>query len=163
MPISQGRRPLDFEAKKQEFLRILEDPENRVMSLATSQGDAVTARQVLVVNDGLDIYFFTWDHSRKATQIRGNPRVALCNGIVQIEGEAKIVGGLRDEAHKAYVDIFRRRVPAAIERWKDAPSMVLVRIRPACAITAGSSTEETLLEVLDLANGQAYAEPWACY
>jgi general stress protein 26 len=61
------------------------------MVLATSHNDRVLARNVLVASDGLDLYFFTWKHSRKCMQIQKNPKVALCKDKVQIEGVAEIL------------------------------------------------------------------------
>ena len=77
---------LDFEEKKQELIRFLDSKDTAVMALATSLNDRVLVRNVLVACSGLNIYFFTWGHSRKCMQIEGNPRVALCKDAVQIEG-----------------------------------------------------------------------------
>ena len=161
-----GREELDkdlnFEEKKQEFAAFLESKENAIMVLATSHNDRVLARNVLISNQGLDLYFFTWGHSRKCAQIRANPRVALCRDGVQIEGSAEILGDLIAENTREYTDVMRKRFPEAIARWERRPGMVIVRVRPTCVVFAGSSDEPSL-EFLDLARETAHAERWAHY
>jgi general stress protein 26 len=132
------------------------------MVLATSHEGRVLARNVLIAHRGLDLFFFTWGHSRKCVQIRANPRVALCKGSVQIEGVAEILGGLIAETTREYTDVMRRKFPEAIARWEHRPGMVIVRVRPTCVVTGGS-TGEPCLEFLDLENETAHAERWAQY
>jgi general stress protein 26 len=155
-------KELDFKKKKEEFVRFLAEKENGIMVLATSYQDRVLARNVLIASQGLEIYFFTWEHSRKCQQIRGNSRVALCKERVQIEGVAEILGGFGNESNTAYVDVIRKKFPEAIERWQNRPGMVIVRIRPTSVVIAGSG-DDSCLEFLDLENETAHAERWACY
>ncbi len=155
------RKTLPFEAKKQEIVDFLKSTENAIMALATSQGDRVLARMILVTCDGLDVYFFTWGGSRKCEQIRANPRVGLCRDRVQIEGTAKILGGLFDPANASARGLFEERFPEAVETWRDRPGMVLVKITPTSVVLAGEPGEEPHLQFVDLENGTAYAEPWA--
>jgi general stress protein 26 len=159
-----GRRELDFEQKKAELVKFLDSVDNGNMTLATSCGDNVQARMILVASEGLDIYFFTWKHSRKFKQIEKNPQVALCKDIVQIEGRAEVVGSLDDKKISRFVDVIGRKYPDAIERWKDRPGMVLLRIRPNLAVVgANSDGDATYYDYLDLANNKAYSEKWAHY
>jgi len=157
------RRDLDYEEKERELIHFLESKDNAIMALATSQGNRVLARMILVACSKLDIYFFTWGHSRKCEQIRENPRVALCKDRVQIEGVAEILGGLFDERNHKYTEMFRNRFPGAIEKWQDRPGMLLVKIRPTAAVIAGRPGEEPQLEFLDLEKRVAYTERWAYY
>jgi general stress protein 26 len=156
----ETRETLNYEEKREELIRFLASPDNAIMVLATAQNDRVLARNVNVASDGLDIYFFTWKHSRKCKQIEGNPRVALCKDLVQIEGVAEIVGPLISEETKAYTDILRNKFPKTIALWKDRPGMVIVRIRPTSAVMGGS-TDDPCLEFLDIENETAYTERWA--
>jgi general stress protein 26 len=154
------RKELDYQEKKEEIIRFLESEDNAIMVLATSCDDRVLARSVLIASNGLDIYFFTWGHSRKCIQIQKNPRVALCKDNVQIEGVAEILGGLLDESNKGYTDIIRNKHPGAIESWKDQPGMVIARVRPTSIITGESIDGEPYVEFLDPENETAYAERW---
>lgn len=157
------RKRLDYEKKKEEIIKFLESEDNVIMVLATSDNDRVLARNVLIASNGLDIYFFTWGHSRKCMQIEKNPRVALCKDNVQIEGVAEILGDLFDESNKHYTDIIRDKFPDAIKRWERYPGMVIARIRPTLVITGVNIKGEPYLEHLDLENETAYAERWAYY
>jgi len=158
---AEERRELDFDAKRREIVSYLASPDNAIMALATSASDRVLARMVLVVCEGLDVYFFTWGGSRKCEQIRANSHVALCKDRVQVEGTAEILGGLFDPTHAAVLRLFEERFPQAVDNWRDRPGMVLTKITPTRVVLAGAPSEEPNLEFVDLENGIAYAEPWA--
>jgi len=79
-----------YEALEQEILAKL--GESAVMALATCAGGRVTARNMSFVFNGLKAAFQTSAASMKISQIRENPRVALCMGNIQIEGTAAILG-----------------------------------------------------------------------
>ena len=155
---------LDYERKKEEIIKYLESDENDTMVLATSSGNRVLARNVLIFSKGLELYFFTWGHSRKCQQIEENPHIALCKDDMKIEGLAAIVGGLTEEKNKEYQDFMRSRNPESIKRWEKHPSMVIVRVRPTL-IVYGSRTIDGCVyhEFVDLRNKKAYAEKWAHY
>ena len=161
MSSNAGRTTLPFEAKKQEIVDFLADRENAIMALATSEAGRVLVRMVLVTCDDLNVYFFTWRGSRKCSQILANPRVALCKDRVQIEGTAKILGGLFDLENVPIRKLFDERFPETVERWVDRPGMVLVRIAPTSVVLAGDLSEEPHLVFVDLRSETAYAEPWA--
>jgi general stress protein 26 len=156
-------KELNYKAKKEELIRFLESKDSETMVLATSHNDKVLARNVLVATDGLDLYFFTWKHSRKCMQIQKNPRVALCKDKVQIEGVAEILGGLPDKKTEKYIDIMRRRFPEAIKEWEHRPGMIIVRVKPTFAVTGGSSNDDVYIDYLDLKNEKAYSKKWAHY
>lgn len=158
------KKELDYTKKKEEIIKFLESKDNAIMVLATSHNDRVIARNVLIASNGLDLYFFTWGHSRKCIQIRENQRVALCKDDVQIEGVAEILGGLLDEKNKKYADILRNKLPDSVERWEHRPGMVIVRVRSTLIATAGEIIDDQVhLDYVDLANETAYAERWAYY
>ena len=156
-------KELNYREKKEELIRFLESKDSETMVLATSHNDRVLARNVLVASDGLNLYFFTWKHSRKCMQIQKNPKVALCKDKVQIEGVAEILGGLLDEKTKKYTDIMRRKFPEAIEEWERRPGMIIVRVKPTFAVTGGSSNDDVYIDYLDLKNEKAYSKKWAHY
>lgn len=134
------------------------------MVLATSHDNRVIARNVLIASKGLDLYFFTWKHSRKCKQIEKNPRIALCKDDMQIEGLAEILGALLDEENKEYADILRNKFPDSVKRWENRPGIVIIRIKPTLIATAGEIINDHIyLEYLDLENEIAYAKEWAYY
>ena len=158
----KSRQDLNYEEEEKTLIEFLESKENTTMVLATSHDDRVLARNVLIANNGLDIYSFTWGHSRKAVQIQKNPRVALCKDTVQIEGVAEIVGGLTDEKSRKYTEIIRKKFPEPVAWWEKFPGMVIVRIRPTSVVIGGSG-DDPHLKFLDLETRTAYAEGWAYY
>jgi general stress protein 26 len=159
----EERKYLNFDEKKEELISFLDSRDNRHMALATSHDGRVQVRMILIACEGLDIYFFTWKHSRKFMQIEKNPWVALCKDTMQIEGTAEILGSLSDKNIGKFTDIMRRRYPDAIKKWERRPGMVLLRIRPVFAINAASSNGDSYIDYLDLANHKAYSEKWAHY
>lgn len=60
---------------------------SEVMTLGTSVGDNPSAANVFFANDGFDLYFFTFNPTRKAEQIRVNPKVQC---VVRPEGDSGI-------------------------------------------------------------------------
>lgn len=160
----RSRLELNYEEKKEEVIKYLESEENDTMVLATSTNNRVLARNVLIFSRELELYFFTWEHSRKCQQIRKNPNVALCKNDMKIEGIAEILGGLTEEETKEYTDFMRSKAPESIEKWEKYPSMVIVRVRPT-QIVYGSRTinDGVYLDLIDLENKRAYAERWAYY
>ena len=79
------------------------------MTLSTSVAGNSSAANVYFANDGLDIYFFTFNPSRKAVQISMNPKVQCVirpdgeDGIkeLQIDAYASKVTD-KDEVEKAF-------------------------------------------------------------
>lgn len=160
----RNRIDLNYEEKKEEVIKYLELKENNAMVLATSANNRVLARNVLIFSRGLELYFFTWGHSRKCQQIRENQNIALCRDNMNIEGIAEILGGLTEEKNKEYTDFMRSKAPEPIEKWEKYPSMIIVRIRPT-QIAYGSRTinNSIYLDFIDLENKKAYAERWAYF
>jgi general stress protein 26 len=164
MKIENNKKEINFEKIKEKFINFLESKDNAIMVLATSFKNRVIARNVLIANDGLDIYFFTWGYSRKCIQIKANPKVALCKDKVQIEGTAEILGDLFSQKNKKYTDIIRNKFPESIKRWEKKPGMVIVRIKPNFICVDGNILgDDVYLEYLDLENKRAYREKWAYY
>jgi len=135
---------IDYTRSKEKLLTFLEAKENAIMVLATSADNVVMARSVLIFNNDLDIYFFTWKHSRKCVQIEKNSTVSLCRDKVEIEGKAKILGLMTSEENK--------------------PNMVIVRIQPTFAAIDGYYIgNDAYVEYIDFKKKIAYKVKWDCY
>lgn len=154
---------LDYEEQRRKFEDFLASKDSEVMVLATSHQHRVFARSVLVACRGIELYLFTWRHSRKCMHIAGNAHVALCKGATQIEGTAEILGGLQEEKNRAYLDLLRSRFPKEMDQWMKRPSMVAIRVRPVVVMRAGSAGKDPCVEMLDLETRTAYSEKWAYY
>jgi uncharacterized pyridoxamine 5'-phosphate oxidase family protein len=158
------KETLNYSQTKDKLLLFLSAKENSVMVLATSSHDDVMARSVLVFNDGLDIYFFTWRYSRKYFQIERNNRVSLCKDKIEIEGTAEVLGLMNDEKNKKILEFLRKKQPGAIERWENKSNMVIMRIVPLFACVDGYYiNDDAYIEYIDFTRQYAYKTKWGYY
>lgn len=153
---------LDYEKLKKKLLAFLENKENSLMILATSSNDVVMARSVLVCNNGLNIYFFTWKYSRKCTQIKHNNFVSLCKDKVEIEGTAKILGLMTTKKNKKILNLLNQRFPDSVKIWENKPNMVIIKVNPIFARVDGYFIDnDSFNEYIDIVRQNAYREKWA--
>ena len=153
---------LDYEKSKNKLLSFLKNKENSVMILATSANDIVMARSVLICNDGLDIYFFTWKYSRKCTQIKINNLISLCKDKIEIEGTAKILGLMTAVRNKEILKLLQQKYSDSIKIWKNKPNMVIIKVKPIFARVDGYFIDnDSYNEYVDFIKQNAYREKWA--
>jgi general stress protein 26 len=155
---------IDFNKAKDKLLSFLNKKENAVMVLATSANNDVMARPILIFNNDLEIYFFTWKYSRKCKQIKENNKISLCKDKVEIEGNAEIVGLMTSKHCIEIMELLRKRQPEAIHRWENKPNMVIVKISPTFACIDGYFVEDdAYIEYIDFVKPQAYRLKWGNY
>ena len=77
------------------------------LTLSTSVSGNPSAANVYFANDGLDIYFFTFNPSRKAVQIAFNPKIQC---VVRPDGE--------DGIKELQIDGFAKKIPDQSEKDK---------------------------------------------
>lgn len=145
---------LDYNQIMEEKVKFL-DSHNH-MSLATSSNDLVTVRTLTYVNDGLNIYFITNQHSKKYAQINANPKVSACIDNVQIMGKAEVLGKPLDEKNKEYADIYRRKLPEIFFKYSSIPVMVLMRMKPNLFETWVRTPSRQYYEHLDINEKKAF-------
>ena len=123
------REKLDFENFEKKIIGLLN--EQRHIVVATSAKDRVTARTVSFANDGLNIYFISWDHNLKIHQLQENDHIALCLNNIQIEGKAKLVERPIEDKNKKLEKIFRRKFSENyIKTFFNLPELITVEIEP---------------------------------
>ena len=123
------RKELSYDAITEEVVKILDDAKDIV--LATCLNDRVTARTVSFTNDGLEIYFMSWDHNKKIKQIKKNPKIALCLKNLQIEGRAEILGHLNEEKNANVVNIFKKKFSDIwISTFTRIKEMLAIKVTP---------------------------------
>jgi general stress protein 26 len=155
------KETVDYYKTRDKLLSFLERKENAVMVLATSADNHVMARPVLVVNDNLILYFFTWRHSRKCAQIEINSMISLCKDKIEIEGNAEILGDMISPKNKPIFNIIKKKHPEAIHRWGDKPNMVIIRVIPVFACVDGYFVNgDTYIEYIDFITENAYKTKW---
>ena len=123
------RKEMPYDAITDEVVKILD--ENKDIVLATCLNDRVTARTVSFTNDGLVIYFMSWDHNKKIKQIKKNPKVALCLNNLQIEGWAQILGYVNDEKNAHVINIFKKKFSDIwISTFTRIKEMLAIKVSP---------------------------------
>jgi general stress protein 26 len=148
------KRELDFAKVREQKVKFLEG--HRVIVLATSRYNRVTARTVTYTTRGSNIYFMSWDHHKKVVQMRENPKVALCRDNVNIEGVAEILGTPLDEKNKECAEIYKKKLPRDFAGFAAKPGMVMVRVTSTFIVSMVRINDRLYLEHLDLRNKVAY-------
>ena len=73
--MDQFKEKLDFFRSRDKLIAQLDNRDNLVMTLGTSANNKVITRAILIINNEMDLYFFTWRNSRKIKQIEMNINV----------------------------------------------------------------------------------------
>jgi len=147
---------LRFDELKEEKTRLLE--ENKIIVLATSLNNRVTARAVRYASEGLTIIFATLTNLKKVAQIKANPKVALCLNNASIEGTAETFSQQEEEG-KNLAEIIKKKHPGYLEWWyaRTPPEqVVIVKVTPSLIISYVTKCETPFMEYLDLQNKKAY-------
>jgi general stress protein 26 len=125
--IIKMREEPNFDKIKLDIVALLDT--HREIVLATSTNDRVTARVVSFANNGLDIYFLSWEHNKKIQQLKDNPKVALCLKNLEIEGLAEVLGNAFEDKYNDIGDLFKSKFsPKWFDTFSHIKEMVLVKI-----------------------------------
>lgn len=116
--------------------------QDKIMVLATRNGDGVAARTVNVYAYGGCFYFVTEVDSNKYAQISKNENVALSIDAIQITGHATLLEHPYSEANKQIVNFVERQLPQQFARYADKPVMRLIRVTPVHASFISLKTGE---------------------
>ncbi len=85
--------------------------------LATTDGESVYVRSMMIVSEDLTIWFLTDKKTRKCRHIEVNPNVAVAIGeILHLEGQAKLKTHPMDEENSAFIKAFQNQHPDIYER-----------------------------------------------
>lgn len=104
--------------------------QDKIMVLATRNGDGVAARTVDVYYYDDCFYFVTETDSHKYAQITGNKNVALGVDAVQITGSATFLDHPCSESNKQVKDFVESQLPQQFARYADNPVVRLIKITP---------------------------------
>ena len=144
---------IEYAILEQEIIRFLDD--HKILVLATSANDRVTARSMSCINIGLNIYFQTDKRFIKFEQIKQNPQVALCAGNVQIEGMAKIGNHSLDSSNKEFVELYKSCHPMAFKSYSHLENNVVIKVEPKLITLWKYSDEKPYREFLYLHSHKA--------
>ncbi len=107
--------------------------QDKIMALATRNGDGVAARTVNVYTYNGCFYFVTEADSNKYKQITQNDNVALSVDAIQITGHAAILEHPCDETNREIVHCIEEKLPQQFARYADKSIMRLIKIIPVYA------------------------------
>jgi general stress protein 26 len=146
---------IPYEELKQEIIEELK--QQRTGVLATSDGEDVTARSMLLFSDGLTIYCFTDKDSRKFKQMSVNPKVSVAAGSLQIDGTATLKGHLLDEENARFIEIHKEQNPEYFKITESAffpiQSVRVIEITPK---RIGKWIRGGKLDILNISTRKAY-------
>jgi Pyridoxamine-phosphate oxidase len=107
--------------------------QDKLMALATRNGDGVAVRTVNVYTYDGCFYFVTEADSNKFKQITHNNQVALSVDAIQVTGQATLLEHPCDESNKELVHYIEEKLPNQFARYSDSPIMRVIKISPANA------------------------------
>lgn len=149
------RKELSYNEMINDIVKILD--ENKEIILATSHNDRVTARTVSFTNDGLIIYFMSWDHNKKIRQIQKNPKIALCLNNLQIEGRAQILGYVNEEKNANILRIFKKKFSDLwISTFTRIKEMLMIKVNPTTLTKFENINRRFFLQTIKVVRKEAF-------
>jgi hypothetical protein len=128
---------LSYKELEQEFIKDLENLGSEDIGsergiIATSKDDHVTARRMRLLSNGLNLYGWTHQNSRKSEQINSNPKVSVVVEYIQIDGVGSVKGHPTDEPE--FLDLIRMKLPHRYEKlvknWSARSEVVVIEVLP---------------------------------
>ncbi|MGL4109221.1 pyridoxamine 5'-phosphate oxidase family protein [Clostridium sp. LP20] len=104
---------LDFNKVKEEFFRSIGD--TKIMVLATTDSQKVSARNMSIVINNEKFYFQTDYNFDKCREIEKNKNVALCVDNIQIEGKVTYIGDFYDKKFEEFKKVFKLKHKSSYE------------------------------------------------
>lgn len=144
---------LDYESLCNELICKLDS--EKIVVLATSADNKVTARAMSPVNDGLKIMLQTGKNSEKAIQMSINPIVALSFSNVQIEAVASPLGHPLDKRNARFVELYRQKFPNYFEAYTAHSNEILYQFQISKATFYKYIDGNPCKEVIDVIENKA--------
>ncbi|MCH3963354.1 MAG: pyridoxamine 5'-phosphate oxidase family protein [Clostridium sp.] len=145
---------INFSLLEKEIFNLLDD--KRVMVLATSCNDLVTAGSMSCVIIKNKIYFQTDKTFLKYRQILENPNVALCVDNVQVQGVASIKQHPFLGENREFIDKFRERYRSSYDKYSHMTNEVVIEVEPTFIVVWKYENNQPFREFLDIRNHKAY-------
>lgn len=122
----------DMVSKAKETLQELIG-QDKIMVLATRNGDGVAARTVNIYTHNGCFYFITEADSNKYIQISKNEHVALSIDAIQISGYATALEHPCSESNNQIASFVEGQLPQQFTRYASKPVMRLIKVTPVYA------------------------------
>ena len=144
---------LSYNELKEELIKEIQKHQHGV--LATSDGNSVTAREMMILVDGLTIFCFTASHTRKYKQMQVNKNVAFSINNLQIEGTVTLRGHPSNKGNAGFLKMFEETYPKSYEFWgpictNPESNFQLIEISPMKITAYKSADGNTFLDILNL-------------
>lgn len=145
---------MEYAEIEQKILKLFENTKFCTLATASKEG-VVSASQVCLVNDGLDVYVQTDKTFEKVKNIKENPNVAINCGAYYFKGKAEIVG--KPTNHNKFIEKIKAKHLDTYNHYTNLPNEVLIKIELSEAKIWGIDNskdihnQETIL-VVDLKN-----------
>ena len=133
-----------FSGKSTELFTML--GEAKIMCLATSDKNRVSARSMSVIIYDKKLYFQTDKRFLKYSQLTENPRAALCWSNVQLEGVCEELGHFSASSNEFFAERFKKHYKGSYEAYSHLKSEVVFELSP------------TLVTVWDYDEGRPFRE-----
>jgi uncharacterized pyridoxamine 5'-phosphate oxidase family protein len=148
---------IDYDVLKEEVLQFLD--KHKILFLATSADDRVTARAMSCVHMGFEIYFQTSNKSDKFAQLVKNPKVALCAANIAIEGVATIGKHTMDPENEQFIELYKKHHLGSFNAYSRLKSNVVIRVDPTLiAFWKYDDEGKPYREILRVGEGRAERE-----
>jgi general stress protein 26 len=139
---------------KKDIVNRLENTKFAVLATADKYGN-VSASQVCIVNEGLNVYIQTDRNFEKIKNIEQNKKVALNIGSMYFKGVAKILD--HPTQNKKFIEKIKEKHPRTYKSYTNLPNEVLIRIKlTECKIWNVDSKEnirnQDIIGIYDLVN-----------
>ncbi len=130
---------------------------NKVMVLATSSEDRVTARNMsCIIMEDHKIYFQTDKRILKTQQMLMNQNVALCMDNIQMEGIAKIIGHSDDNPE--FCEVYKRYFRGSYDAYTHLINQVIIEVEPTFITLWKYADGKPYRDFLDCRQNKAYRE-----
>lgn len=103
---------------------------HKIMALAASVNDLVSVRNVSCIFYDGKIYFKTDKDFRKTRQLLTNPNVALCTGGVSVEGVARSLGILAEQADQRFAGLYQEYWATSYNAYPHKENEILIEVTP---------------------------------
>lgn len=104
--------------------------QDKIMALATRNGEGVAARTVNIYTYDGCFYFVTEENSNKYKQITENNQVALSVDAIQITGYATLLEHPGDTSNYHIIHYIEEKLPQQFAKYADSPVMRLIKVTP---------------------------------
>jgi general stress protein 26 len=145
---------LNYNLSEEEVFDLLEN--KKIIVLATSSDNIVTARSMSYILMNKKIYFQTSTSFLKYKQIVNNPNVALCVDNIQVEGIAKILKHPFEE--KEFAELYKKVHKGSFENYSHMNVAIVIEVEPVFITLWKYENNKPFRDFLDRKQRKAYRE-----